>query len=620
MITPAFELSQDPDFLNLSIRVPYTRTTEFDLYIDGDDFKFYAKPYFLRLTLPGKIVEDGREKGTFDIDKGLFTLRVPKLSAGEHFEGLQMLTNLLAPKGSRSAKPLVEDMTMEACSASMERKEEEDEDDLDWQVEQEVFMECSEEQLRSLQRYGFGNQRSGVFTRLEEELSDVIDVKNPDSTTAAERRQMRLDAETTVFCHDHYLADLFEDEQIQSLLKFSPWWSQLSPDSTQEGGTAVSFTDDDKQQLRRFTNRSFLLERRARQQVWLGLVDVLLAYSYEVRTTEGEPTVESAWTIRKLSGTLCWLETYSSLKEVLVAFGRRVLCYPLYRHFSLVSAAVRDTALILQSGKACVLKCLLAIHSTFRKNDPAYILNDLYMTDYCIWIQKVKSAKVTALADPLQSISLGKHDLELELEVLEVAAGLVEEEEKGGGSGGAPHSPGGEEPDSDDTDSSEESEDNSVEQNCPPRAERGGGGGGGGGTAEDSPLQPWPLPDSPALPAPAPSLIPSALRKPNGPPSSSTAAPARDDSSSPLIQELGQMMGEGLCISLAQAQSGERHSSSNSSTRAQRGGGGSQPSAAAQRGEVSATPTLLEPCPRTNPLLIVNTDDSDDIDEDDIIS
>lgn len=42
---------------------------------------------------------------------GLFTLRVPKETAGEHFGGLQMLTSLLAPKGSRSAKPLVEDVT-----------------------------------------------------------------------------------------------------------------------------------------------------------------------------------------------------------------------------------------------------------------------------------------------------------------------------------------------------------------------------------------------------------------------------------------------------------------------------------------------------------------------------
>lgn len=43
---------------------------------------------------------------------GVFTLRVAKEMPGQHFEGLQMLTSLLAPKGSRSAKPLVEDVGM----------------------------------------------------------------------------------------------------------------------------------------------------------------------------------------------------------------------------------------------------------------------------------------------------------------------------------------------------------------------------------------------------------------------------------------------------------------------------------------------------------------------------
>uniref|UniRef100_A0A4W6FYI4 Protein SHQ1 homolog n=1 Tax=Lates calcarifer TaxID=8187 RepID=A0A4W6FYI4_LATCA len=386
MITPAFDLSQDPEYLILNIRVPYTRTSEFDLYIDGTDFKFYAKPYFLRLTLPGRIVEDGREKAKFDIDKGLFTLWVPKETAGEHFEGLQMLTSLLAPKGSRSAKPLVEDVR---CSESVGDDKEEDEEEFDWQVEQEVYMESSEEELRSLQKYGFGNQRSGVFARLQEELSDVIDIKNPEGTTAAERRQARLEAESSAFSPDHYLADLFEDDEIQRLLKFRPWWKQLSTSTEEEGEAAVSFTDDEKEQLRKFTNCSYLLDKASRRQAWLSLIDILLAYCYEVRSTEGEHNVESPWTIRKLSGTLCWLETYSSLIEVLVSFGRRVLCYPLYRHFTLVSAAVRDTIKILQSGESCVLKCLLNIHKVFRENDPAYILNDLYITDYCIWIQKV---------------------------------------------------------------------------------------------------------------------------------------------------------------------------------------------------------------------------------------
>ncbi|KAG7214580.1 hypothetical protein INR49_022974 [Caranx melampygus] len=365
MLTPAFDLSQDPDYLILSIHVPYTRTSEFDLYIDGTDFKFYAKPYFLR---------------------------VPKETAGEHFEGLQMLTSLLTPKGSRSAQPLVEDLS-KGCSESTGDDGEDEEEEFDWQVEQEVYTESSAEELRALQKYGFGNQRSGVFARLQEELSDVIDIKNPEATTAAERRQARLQAEASAFSPDHYLADLFEDDEVKGLLKFRPWWTKLSPSTEQEGEAAVSFTDDEKEQLRKFTNRSYLLDKASRQHAWLSLVDILLAYSYEVRSTEGEHNVESPWTIRKLSGTLCWLETYSSLQEVLVSFGRRVLCFPLYRHFALVSAAIRDATKIFLSGKACVLKCLLDIHKVFRENDPAYILNDLYLTDYCIWIQRVKSKK-----------------------------------------------------------------------------------------------------------------------------------------------------------------------------------------------------------------------------------
>lgn len=48
MLTPAFELSQDRDFLTVAIRVPHARVSEFDVYFEGVDFKFYAKPYFLR--------------------------------------------------------------------------------------------------------------------------------------------------------------------------------------------------------------------------------------------------------------------------------------------------------------------------------------------------------------------------------------------------------------------------------------------------------------------------------------------------------------------------------------------------------------------------------------------
>ncbi|XP_053234152.1 protein SHQ1 homolog [Podarcis raffonei] len=435
MITPAFELSQDPDFLTITIKVPYARVSEFEVYFEGKEFKFYAKPYFLRLALPGRIVEDGREKASYD-DTGVFTIHLPKEVPGENFDGLDMLTALLAPKKSRSAKPLVEEMGAEI----QEEEEEEEEEEFDWEIEQTPYVESKDSPLCSPCTYGFGNLKSGVFRRLQDELNDVIDIKNPDVTPAAERREKRLAAEDAKFDPDHYLADFFEDETIHHLLKYEPWWVKASrkkmdsqeshPLNESRQAIIVSFTEDEKEQLRKFTNRTFLLDKRTCHQVYLSLVDILLAYCYEVCATEGEKNVESPWNIRKLSSTLCWLESFTSISEVLMSFGRRVMCYPLYRHFSLVTRALNDTITILQLGKSAVLKCLLDIHKIFRENDPAYILNDLYITDYCVWIQKAKSKKLAALAECVQKAELSKAKLGFELDELEAAALLVQEEEK----------------------------------------------------------------------------------------------------------------------------------------------------------------------------------------------
>lgn len=580
MITPAFELIQNSEYLTISIRVPYTRTAEFDLYIDGNDFKFFAKPYFLRLNLPGRIVEDGREKATFDIDKGLFTLRVAKETAGEHFEGLQFLTNLLAPKGSQSAKPLVEEVTV-SSSADAEDIDE-DEEEFDWQIEQKVFQETPEEQLAQMHTYGFGNQRAGVFTRLQEELADVIDIKNPEGTTAAERRQARVEAEALVFSSDHYLADLYEEDEIKRLLKYKPWWTKLKCSSDEEVEAGVSFSDEEKEQMRKFNNRSYLLDKTGRHHVWLSLVDILLAYCYEVRSTEGEHNVESAWTTRKLSGTLCWLETYSSLQDVLISFGRRVLCFPLYRHFDMVSAAVRDTAKILQLGRGCVLKCLLDIHRVFRENDPAYILNDLYITDYCIWIQKVKSKKVTALASVLQKASLEKKDLALELEELEKAAMLVQEEENL-----ATVSPGNSSSASSDSSESSESEESECERiDSANTCEEGGEGG----LRQHSP----PHPNSGSCTIPRESFnTPLTASK------ETSAQPALARGSRPLIQELAE-----LTITEAHSSHREQDAVSNN---LERGAGEKTGNAG------NSTRNFLELSPRKNPLLIVheNSEESD---------
>ncbi|XP_061543858.1 protein SHQ1 homolog [Phycodurus eques] len=568
MITPAFDVSQNPEYLILSVRVPYTRTSEFDLYIDGTDVKFYAKPYFLRLTLPGRVVEDGREKASFDIDKGLFTVQIPKEIAGEHFEGLQMLTSLLAPRGSRSAKPLLQDINPD-CSESVDNDEAEDEEDFDWQVEQEVYVERSEEGLSDLQKYGFGNQRYGVFARLQEELSDVIDVKNPDRTTIAERRQARMHAEASAFSPDHYLADLFEDAEIKRLLKFRSWWTKLCRSPEQEEEPVILFSNEEKEQLRKFTNQSYLLDKTSRYQVWLSLVDIILAYSYEVRSTEGEHNVESPWTIRKLSGTLCWLETYSSLQEVLVSFGRRVLCYPLYRHFEMVSAAISDTVAVLRSGRACILKCLLDIHKVFRQNDPAYILNDLYITDYCIWIQRLKSKKLSALAAALQKVSLQKKDLDLDIEELEEAATMVVEEEDGASKTASEYHTSSHSGDS----SSSEEDESEVEGQA--HAESGGGE-----SSKDSPLNPQ------HTSAVCVSIQQERALTMLSAESKVDTLPQAPEGARPLIQELGELR-------ISQELNGSPKAERKCSQQSVVSSGG------------SSSGTLLESSPRRNPLLIV---------------
>lgn len=60
--------------------------------------------------------------------------------------------------------------------------DDEDEDEFDWQVEQEVYKESSEEQLRAMQTYGFGSQRSGVFARLQVRLKTMAVVRRSPRT------------------------------------------------------------------------------------------------------------------------------------------------------------------------------------------------------------------------------------------------------------------------------------------------------------------------------------------------------------------------------------------------------------------------------------------------------
>lgn len=65
---------------------------------------------------------------------------------------------------------------------------------------------------------------------------------------------------------------------------------------------------EDVEGLKDFPVREYILTPNDQQALYFGLLDIIAAYCYDHRTTEGDPTSESAWTINKLSATLSWFE------------------------------------------------------------------------------------------------------------------------------------------------------------------------------------------------------------------------------------------------------------------------------------------------------------------------
>eukprot|EP00736_Rhodelphis_marinus_P012534 Rmarinus@m.13383 len=467
MLTPQFEVRQDDEFVIVDMNVKFIKSEDMDFYILGKEFKFHVKPYFLRLTFRQEIVEDGREKVVYDPGNGKVLVHLPKKNHGEYFESLDMLTSLLAPQKPKT-KPLIQ-VVGEAKDI---RDDADDDDGSRWEVFQQLPSPEEDDVGKAV--YGFDNSYSGVFAPLRDDLRESVDLPDADTCSVQERRVLRENAEEHKFDAEHYAAD-FADEmgEIRETLAFRSWWEtakeKMQPAKAPDTGTnelsgrkeestsvpaspstshstshstspttnaqqlhsireasleAVHLSEDEKEAMRRLPNKEFLLADENR--VLLSLVDLLYGYAYDYRTTSGDSNVESGWTISKLSATLSWLERWDSTSEVAKACVRRTLCFPLYRHWQLSMKVLEDVIQILQLGNRAVVKCLLGIHHTLQRSDAFFVLNDIYVTDYCVWAQRVSIAKLHQLATALQHSIPAKDEFdawglqEIESEVTEV--------------------------------------------------------------------------------------------------------------------------------------------------------------------------------------------------------
>lgn len=239
----------------------------------------------------------------------------------------------------------------------------------------------------------------------------------------------------------HYWMDHshIEDELNFGFQKLSTNDSPLAPpqhetireSSSLPSGDSHSYFDRDElallSMIRTSIPRQEQINANQTRSLLLSLLDILYAYAYDHRTTMGEPTCESSWTVAFLSPTLSWLEKYvppyDSSKDVVQWCIRRALIYPYIRNFDFCSQVVlQDVIRILDQGRRTVVRCLLQLHTIFEKSEVHYLHNKLYIDPFISWVQSLNEEDLFhTLAQEIQTVCITKHSLDLNLDEIETS-------------------------------------------------------------------------------------------------------------------------------------------------------------------------------------------------------
>ena len=254
--------------------------------------------------------------------------------------------------------------------------------------------------------YGFDNQFHSVFTSFAREglAHEMLELPNPDTTPTEDRRKLRLMTEREKFDPDRYLGDTMdgdeEDMVYQEAISCNPHYIMIpltnqNNNEKEEFNKTEYFTREESQLMASIsTSVQFpsIDDDEKNAALLLHLLDILYAYVYNYRTTGGDATCESSWTISILSPTLSWLESYSSVRndhlQVLGWCINRALTYPYLRSYDFCTRIIlSDIEHIFQGGRRCILKCLLQVHEIMDKSEFHYLNNKLMIDPLILWIQ-----------------------------------------------------------------------------------------------------------------------------------------------------------------------------------------------------------------------------------------
>ncbi|GAX18432.1 protein SHQ1 [Fistulifera solaris] len=384
-ITPRFHLSQDENSIILHISVPHFRVSSENIQVvitDDSVLHFSSSPYLLVLNFsPHRFAEQADEAcAQCEIATKELVLRLRKAQEHDIWENLHLLGQLVAPKPAAAEAPWLQKVV-----ASTERTVE----DIP-----------TKDTTSAFDGYGFMNMFKNIYETLAREEASWLEIPWNSLESKEERRRKRIVLENDSFDQDRYLQDLdvSDDYIYQNAVSFVPFWTetmeqQLASLSLQS--PAQQFSNQEQQDLlsipypivphtTKFSSRSLLM----------GLLDILFAYVYDHLTTDGEPTVESAWTVTKLSALLSCLEDWSqdNVETVMIFSCRRTLLYPYLRNTDLACLCWQHVSKILLNIDY-IVRVLLQLRNILLKTDQYhYLSNQIWIDPYLAWIQRQNDA------------------------------------------------------------------------------------------------------------------------------------------------------------------------------------------------------------------------------------
>lgn len=462
MITPFFSISQDDEFVFIDVKISHVRFSAqgIEMVVEDELFVFLLSPYYLRLRFPFPCVDDERSHAAYDSKSEAVKIKIPKETKGQFFPDLDLSAKLLArlnnegtvrdPDTEKAAPkgPLIEELdvsnNLESAQTAASFAEGESHN---WEIPQSM---PQEEQISvNSAAYGFNGQYSGIVGVSTSNGNDINELGDPETTAASDRIIERLIKENIKFDPEYYAADYImekypsedDDKLFKEILEwrspstkmFMKWYKvqQALPTEEREPVMLVDFSKEEQEKMMNLPRKSYLVDEPQQQQLFGIVVSLLFAYQYDMRETEGEHNIESAWTVGKLTPQMAFLDAQiaflgheeSFLRAVALTSVRRALSYPLHRNYKVVQKVWEDVYYNLRGGKRMVLKSLLNLKELFRFHDVYYVYDKIWLEDLCAWIisDLVSEGSLRGLA----------HDLKKEYDSIERHQVTFEKAEEG---------------------------------------------------------------------------------------------------------------------------------------------------------------------------------------------